>query len=215
MDVVNGGTGTSPTAVTGASMGDTIYFRVKALATTGNGGGTVQLSDGSGNVFHEFEIAPGTPPGDSAFTGTSDDYQYEEFTLDESLPGGVYDVVANFIPNLPGVSTSTQTLLSFSLDQRTLTEADVTVTPVAASFKVKKAGVVDVTYAGDGVIPTGDVSVLLAGRVIGTAAFDDEGVAHLVTSKFKKKATNAVFTVQYEGDNTYYEYTDTFTQSVR
>jgi hypothetical protein len=214
MDVVNGGTGTSPTAVTSAVQGDTIYFRIKALTTYGNGGGTVELSDGSGNVFHEFTIAAGTPPGDSAFAAGSDDYQYESFTLDESIPAGVYDVVANFIPNLPGVATATQTLLSFSLDQRELADADVTVTPTDSTFKVKKAGIVDVTYVGDGVVPTGDVEILQGTKVIGTASFNDLGVAHVVTSKFKKKATNVVFTVQYEGDSTYYDYSTTFTRTV-
>jgi hypothetical protein len=204
----------SPTAVTSAVEGDTIYFRIKALTTYGNGGGTVELSDGSGNVFHEFSIAPGTPPGDAAFTATSDDYQYESFTLDESIPAGVYDVVANFIPNLPGVATATQTLLSFSLDQRELADADVTVTPTDSTFKVKKAGIVDVTYVGDGVVPTGDVEILQGTKVIGTASFNDLGVAHVVTSKFKKKATNVVFTVQYEGDSTYYDYSTTFTRTV-
>ncbi len=216
MDVVNGGVGTSPSVVTGADYGDTIYFRVKSLSTNGNGGGTVQLSDGAGNVFDEFEIAPGTPPGNSSFAAGSDDYQYEAVTLDESLPAGPYDVVATFIPALPGVASATfANLISFSLDQRELTEADVTIAPVTSTFKAKKAGIVDVTYVGDGIVPTGNVNVLLAGKVIGHASFNEqEGVAHVVTSKFKKGVTNAVFTVQYEGDATYLEYTDTFTQTV-
>jgi len=212
MDVVNGGVGTSPTGVTSAEEGDTVYFRVKSLATNGNGGGTIELSDGNGNVFDSFSVAPGTPPGNSAFDAGSDDYQYEPVTLDGDLPAGVYDVVATFIPNLPGVATAIYAnLIAFAMDQREIT--DISVTTVPSTFKVKKAGVLDVTFSEDGITPTGSVTVLLAGKTVGTGTLVN-GVAHVVTTKFKKAATNAVFTVEYSGDDTYLEYTDTFTQTV-
>ncbi|MEY4313233.1 MAG: hypothetical protein RLZZ319_742 [Actinomycetota bacterium] len=208
MDVVNGGSGTSPSTVTSASEGDTVYFRVKALTSNGDGGGTVQLSDGAGNVFDEFEIAPGTPPGNASFTAGADDYQYEAVTLDTDLPAGGYDVVATFIPNLPGVETKiAANLISFALDQRSIDSLDSVAD--LTTFKVKKAGIVDVTVNATGITPTGSVTIFSGATALGSADLDESGVAHVVFSKKFKKAASLTLTISYSGDNTYLSDSDT------
>lgn len=198
--------------VTSASEGQTVYFRLKNLTSNGNGGGVVQFSDGAGNVFAELEVPAGST---NPVTATNSTWLYQEVTLDENLPAGVYDVVATFIPTLPGVETKTQAnLITFALEQR---EIDgMTLELFANTYKVGKKGKLGVTVEATGVYPTGTVNVYNGSRLLGSAELTDYNpggaggniapreLAKTIINmaKFKKKG-NITLTIEYEGDDTY------------
>lgn len=208
IDVVDAAT-SSANVLTSASEGDTVVFRVKAVTSNGNGGGTVELTDGEGNVFDTITI-----PGEVALATTAT-WVYKEVTLDEDLPAGSYTVDATFIPNLPGVEVkTTANLISFALDTR---DADsLTFVTYDNTYKVKKAGKLGVTVEATGVVPSGTVTVYSgsSSNVLGTATLNDEGYALVTLKKFKKKG-NVSLRVVYEGDRTYNEFTDTQVIRVR
>jgi hypothetical protein len=204
--------------VTSASEGQTVYFRLKNLTSNGNGGGVVQFSDGAGNVFAELEVPAGST---NPVTATNSTWLYQEVTLDENLPAGVYDVVANFIPTLPGVETKTQAnLITFALEQR---EIDgMTLELFANTYKVGKKGKLGVTVEATGVYPTGTVTVYNGSKLLGSAELADYNpggaggniapreLAKTIINmaKFKKKG-NVTLTIEYEGDDTYLPYETT------
>ena len=205
IDVVDAAT-SSANVVTSASEGDTVVFRVKAVTSNGNGGGTVELTDGEGNVFETITI-----PGE--VTGTTSTWVYKEVTLDQDLPAGSYTVDATFIPNLPGVEVkTTANLISFALDTRNVDSlAFVTYNN---TYKVKKAGKLGVTVEATGVVPSGVVKVYSGNstRVLGTGTLNDAGYALVSLKKFTKKGSMTLRVV-YEGDRTYNE--STATQAIR
>jgi hypothetical protein len=209
VDVADAAT-SSGTVVTNAGQGDTVHFRLKNLVTNGNGGGVVEFSDGSGNVFATLDVpAGGTPPA----TGTTSTWLYESVELDENLPAGVYDVVATFIPNLPGVESKTAAnLITFSLDQREVDSIDVDTTTYASTYKVRKKGKVGVTVTTTGLAASGTVTVFQGSKVLGTATLDDEGSAVVTFRKAFTKKGNVSLTVSYSGDGTYIA--DTTTQAI-
>jgi hypothetical protein len=204
--------------VTSASEGSTVYFRLKNLTSNGNGGGVVQFSDGAGNVFAELEVPAGST---NPVTATSSTWLYQEVTLDQNLPAGVYDVVADFIPTLPGVETKTQAnVITFALEQR---EIDgMTFELFASTYKVGKKGKLGVTVEGTGVYPTGTVNVYSGTKLLGSADLADYNsggaggnivqreLANTIINmaKFKKKG-NVTLTIEYDGDDTYLPYETT------
>jgi hypothetical protein len=215
IDVVDAESATANT-VTAAAEGDTVYFRVKLLTTTGNGGGTVQLNDGAGNTFAEFEIDPG-----AAITSTNTTWQYFEVTLDENLPAGGYLVDAVFVPTLPGAATATTAgLISFSLDQR---EIDgMTLELYASTYKVGKKGKLGVEVEYTGVYPTGTLTVKNGNKVLGSASVAgyEGGAGGNIAQReladtlvnFSKKFTKkgrVTLTIEYSGDDTYLPYSMT------
>jgi len=208
----------SPSAnvVTSAVEGETVVFRVKALTSNGNGGGMVQLNDGSGNTFAEFEL------DNAAITlGDNTTWVYHSVTLGESLPAGSYNVDAVFIPNLPGVETkTTANLIGFALDQRDIDE--MTLELFASTYKVGKKGKLGVIVEGTGVYPTGTVSVYNGSKLLGSAELADYnpggaggnivlrelGNTVVKMTKFKKKG-RVTLTIEYSGDTTYLPYETT------
>lgn len=187
----------SPTAnvVTSAVEGDTVVFRVKLLTSNGNGGGTVQLSDGNGNVFETITLPA------AAITATNTTWVYKSVTLDTDLPAGAYSVDATFVPTLPGVETKlTQGLIAFALEQRDVDGFELLTYP--NTYKVKKAGKLDVTVEATGVVPTGIVKIFQGSKLLGTSTLDDTGFASVTLKKFKKKGSMTL-RVTYEGDNTF------------
>jgi hypothetical protein len=208
IDVVDAASPTA-SAVTYAAEGDTVVFRVKLLTTNGNGGGVVQLNDGSGNVFAEFELDA------AAITATNTTWQYHEVTLDENLPAGSYNVDAVFIPALPGVATATTAnLIAFSLDQREIDGMELNL--YANTYKVGKKGKIDVLVEGAGITPTGTVTVKKGNTVLGRATLAEYnpggaggniaqrgvGKATVNLKKFTKKG-GVTLTIEYAGDTTY------------
>lgn len=198
IDVVDAAT-SSANVVTSAVEGDTVVFRVKLLTTNGNGGGTVQLSDGSGNVFETITIPA------AAITATTSTWVYKSVTLDTDLPAGAYTVDATFVPTLPGVETkTTANLIAFALEQRVVDS--LTFVTYANTYKVKKAGKLDVTVDATGVVPTGIVKVYNGNKLLGTRTLNGAGFASVTLKKFTKKG-NMTLRVVYEGDGTYAEAT--------
>ena len=204
IDVVDAASPTA-SAVTYAAEGDTVVFRVKLLTTAGDGGGVVQLNDGAGNVFAEFELDA------AAITATNTTWQYHEVTLDENLPAGSYNVDAVFIPALPGVATATTAnLLSFSLDKRAVTGLEFRTYP--KTYKRTKAGKLGVTVEATGVVPSGIVKVYNGRKALGTGTLNDAGYALVKLKKITKKGKKTLRVV-YLGDGTYNE--STATQVIR
>lgn len=199
----------SAAAVTAASEGETVYFRVKNLVSNGDGGGTIELSDGAGNVFSEIDVPAGSTVNPE--TATTSTWLYEAVTLDSDLPAGVYDVVATFIPALSGVETKTAAnLINFSLDQREITGFEVTT--FGKTYKVGKNGRVEVAVETTGVVATGSITVFNGSKALGSADLNDAGWATVSLKKFKKKG-NITLTISYSGDSTYLG--DTTTQAIR
>ena len=206
IDVVDAAT-SSANVVTSAVEGDTVVFRVKLLTSNGNGGGTVQLTDGNGNVFETITIPA------AAITATTSTWVYKEVTLDTDLPAGSYTVDATFIPALPGVETkTTANLINFALEMRDVDSLDLVT--YDNTYKVKKAGKLGVTVVATGVVPSGTVKVYngTSTKALGSAALNDEGYALVTLKKFTKKG-NMTLRVVYEGDGTYNE--STTTQAIR
>ena len=199
----------SAAAVTSASEGDTVYFRVKNLVSNGDGGGTIELSDGAGNVFSEIEVPAGSTVNPE--TATTSTWLYEAVTLDTDLPAGVYDVVATFIPALSGVETKTAAgLITFSLDQREIDGLSMQL--FSNTYKVGKKGKIVVNVETTGVVATGSVSVFQGSKRLGSADLNDAGVATVTLAKFKRKG-NVTLTISYSGDGTYLD--STTTQAIR
>jgi len=212
----------TPTAavVTAVQPDETVYFRVKNLVTVGDGGGVIEFSDGSGNVFSELYIDAGE--ANNPETATTASWLYSDpVTLDDTLPGGTYDVVATFIPNLPGVETkSVANLISFSLDARDIDGVELNL--YANTYKVGKKGKIDVLVEGTGVTPTGTVTVKKGNSVLGTATLAEYnpggaggniaqrgvGKATVNLKKFTKKGA-VTLTIEYSGDNTFNPYSTT------
>lgn len=223
VEVVDAATSSGAT-VTSAVSGDTVHFRLKNLVTNGNGGGTVELSDGRGNVFAQIDVdAGGTPP----VTATNTTWLYESVTLDDSLPGGQYDVVATFIPALPGVATSSAAnLISFTIDARDIDGFEYTMFP--RTYKVGTKGKLEVMVEGTGVYPTGTITVKIGSKVVGRAdlaeynpggsggniAQREMAKAVVTLAKFKRKG-NTTLTIEYSGDDTYNSSTDTLAIRVK
>ena len=214
IDVVDAETPTANVR-TDAVEGDTVVFRVKLLTSNGNGGGVVQLNDGAGNTFAEFELDA------AAITATNTTWAYHSVTLDENLPAGSYNVDAVFIPNLPGVETKTApNLIAFSLDQREID--DMTLELFANTYKVGKKGKLGVTVEAAGVYPTGTITVKNGSKVLGSADLADYNpggaggniaqreLANTIVNlkKFTKKG-RVTLTIEYSGDNTYLPYETT------
>jgi len=223
VEVVDAATSSGAT-LTQAVAGDTVHFRLKNLVTNGNGGGTLELSDGRGNVFAQLDVpAGGTPP----VTATNTTWLYESVLLDDSLPGGQYDVIATFIPNLPGVAASiAANLISFTIDARDIDGFEFTT--FANTYKVGKKGKLEVMVEGTGVYPTGTITVKNGTKVLGTAelaeynpggaggniAQREMGKAVVNLAKFKKKG-NITLTIEYSGDDTFNSATDTLAIRVK
>ncbi len=208
IDVVDASTPTA-NAVTYAAEGDTVVFRVKLLTTTGDGGGVVQLNDGAGNVFAEFDLEP------AAITATNTTWQYFEVTLDENLPAGGYNVDAVFIPALPGAATATTAnLIAFSMDQR---EIDgMTFELFNSTYKVGKKGKLGVEVEAAGIYPTGTVTVKNGNKVLGSATLAEYNPGGSGGNIAQRELANAIanlkkftksgrvtLTIEYSGDTTY------------
>jgi hypothetical protein len=223
VEVVDAAASTGVT-VTSAVAGDTVHFRLKNLVTNGNGGGTVELSDGRGNVFAQIDVDEGSS---NPVTGTNTTWLYESVTLDDSLPGGQYDVVATFIPDLPGVATSSApNLISFTIDARDIDGFEYSTFP--RTYKVGSRGKLEVMVEGTGVTPTGTVTVKIGSKVVGRADLSEYnqggaggniaqrgmGKAVVTLAKFKRKG-NTNLTIEYSGDDTFNSSTDTLAIRVR
>jgi hypothetical protein len=203
----------SPTAdaITSASTGDTVYFRVKNLVTNGDGGGIVELSSGD-EVFAEFDLDAGA--SNNPETADTESWIYGQLTVDGTFPEG--DIDATFIPTLPGVSTSTATaLVNFSIDQIAID--DMVPTLYASTYKVGRKGKIDVLVTGAGnLYPTGTITVKNGNRVLGSAELSDvsggaggnivqrldSGATVINLRKFTKKG-RVTLTIEYSGDDTF------------
>ena len=198
-------------AITSASTGDTVYFRVKNLVTNGDGGGIVELSV-DGEPFAEFDVDAGASVNPE--TATTDSWVYGQLTVDGTFPEGAVD--ATFIPTLSGVATSTASaLVNFSIDQIEIDSAELTLYP--NTYKVGKKGKIDVLVTGAGdLYPTGTITVKNGNKVLGSAELNDQSggaggnIAQRLDSaatvinlkKFTKKG-RVTLTIEYEGDETF------------
>jgi len=204
-------------AITSASTGDTVYFRVKNLVTNGDGGGIVQLSSGD-EVFAEFDVSAGA--SNNPETADTESWVYGQLTVDGTFPEG--DIDATFIPTLSGVSTSTATaLVEFSIDQIEIDSAELTL--YTNTYKVGKKGKIDVLVTGAGdLYPTGTITVKKGTKVLGTATLDeasggaggniaqrsDSAATVINLRKFTKKG-RVTLTIEYSGDDTFLPYSTT------
>jgi len=204
-------------AITTASTGDTVYFRVKNLLTNGDGGGTVELSVGD-EVFAEFDVDAGA--SNNPETATTDSWVYGQLTVDGTFPEGAVD--ATFIPTLSGVATSTATaLVNFSIEQIEIDSAELTL--YTNTYKVGKKGKIDVLVTGAGdIYPTGTITVKNGTKVLGSAELNDQSggaggnIAQRLDSaatvinlkKFTKKG-RVTLTIEYSGDDTFLPYSTT------
>jgi hypothetical protein len=204
-------------AITTASTGDTVYFRVKNLLTNGDGGGTVELSVGD-EVFAEFDVDAGA--SNNPETATTDSWVYGQLTVDGTFPEGAVD--ATFIPTLSGVATSTASaLVNFSIDQIEIDSAELTL--YTNTYKVGKKGKIDVLVTGAGdLYPTGTITVKNGTKVLGSAELNDQSggaggnIAQRLDSaatvinlkKFTKKG-RVTLTIEYSGDDTFLPYSTT------
>jgi hypothetical protein len=175
-------------------------------------------------VFAQIDVDAGST---NPVTATNSTWLYESVTLDDSLPGGQYDVVATFIPALPGVSTSSAAnLITFTIDARDIDGFEFTT--FANTYKVGKKGKLEVMVEGTGVYPTGTITVKNGTKVLGTAelaeynpggnggniAQREMGKAVVDLAKFKKKG-NITLTIEYSGDDTFNSATDTLAIRVK
>ena len=203
-------------AITSASTGDTVYFRVKNLVTNGDGGGIVELSV-DGEPFAEFDVSAGA--SNNPETADTESWAYGQLTVDGTFPEG--DVDATFIPTLSGVSTSTATaLVNFSIDQ---IEIDSMVpTLYTNTYKVGKKGKIDVLVSGAGFLsPTGTITVKNGTKVLGSAELIDQtGAGGNIAQRFDSAATvinlkkftrkgRVTLTIEYSGDDTFLPYSTT------
>ena len=209
----------SPTAaaITSASTGETVYFRIKNLVTNGDGGGVIELSSGD-EVFAEFEVDAGA--SNNPETADTESWIYGQLTVDGTFPEG--DIDATFIPTLSGVATSTATaLVEFSIDQIAIDGAELTL--YTSTYKVGKKGKIDVLVTGAGdLYPTGTITVKNGNKVLGSAELNDQSggaggnIAQRLDSaatvinlkKFTKKG-RVTLTIEYSGDDTFLPYSTT------
>ncbi len=210
----------SPTAeaITTASTGDTVYFRIKNLVTNGDGGGIIELSSGD-EVFAEIEVDAGASVNPE--TADTDSWLYGQVTVAGNFPEGAID--ATFIPTLSGVEAKTVAdLITFSIDQLEIESMELTL--YTNTYKVGKKGKIDVLVTGAGdLYPTGTITVKNGNKVLGSATLTESGsggaggniaqrldaAATVINLKKFTKKGRVTLTIVYSGDDTFLEYSTT------